>query len=113
VGDWLKVNGEAIYTTRRWAVFAEGDDIRFTRSRDGKYVYAISLKWPGESFVVKSLRAKEDSHITLLGTTANLKWHQDKNGLVVQIPSEVASHKPCAQAYVFKVEAQPYRESYE
>jgi alpha-L-fucosidase len=113
VGDWLKVNGEAIYTTRRWDVFAEGDDIRFTRSRDGKYVYAISLKWPGESLAVESLRAKEGSRIILLGTTADLKWRQDKQGLVIQIPSQIANHKPCAQAYVFKVEAQPYRKSYE
>jgi alpha-L-fucosidase len=113
VGDWLKVNGEAIYDTRPWTVYKEGEDIRFTRSRDGKYVYPISLKWPGESLVLKSLRAIEGSRMTLLGTRATIKWRQDKGGLVVQIPLEVASPKPSAQAYAFKVEALPHRESYE
>jgi len=113
VGDWLKVNGEAIYNTRRWDIYQETDDIKFTRSKDGKHVYAISMKWPGESFTVKSLRAREGSQVTMLGVKGNLKWRQGKDGLVIQIPASIAKNKPCAQAYVFKVEAQPFRESYE
>ena len=35
-GEWLKINGEAIYATRprEGSLWREGDDIRFTRSKD-------------------------------------------------------------------------------
>ena len=108
-GDWLRVNGEAIYNTRRWDAYQEGDDIRFTRSKDGTYVYAISMKWLGRSFRVQSVRAREGSAITLLGVKGKLKWRQNKDGLVIDIPESITMHKPCAQAYVFKIEAQPFQ----
>ena len=113
VGDWLKVNGEAIYGTRRWDVYKEGNDIRFTRTKDSRYVYAISLKWPGEILALKSLRAREGSPVTMLGVKGDLRWRQDKDGLVIRIPASIAKNKPCAQAYAFKIEAQSFRERYE
>jgi len=47
-GVWLQVNGEAIYGTRpyegvRWA---EGDTVRYTRSKNRSFVYAIMTGWP-------------------------------------------------------------------
>ena len=111
VGDWLKVNGEAIYNTRPWNVYKE-DDVRFTRTKDNKYVYAISLKWPGQALQLRSVRAKQGSPITMLGVKGHLKWQQDKAGLNIQIPSAVEEKRPCKQAYAFKIEAQPYQESY-
>lgn len=109
VGAWLRGNGEAIYGTRPWNVFKEGDDLRFTQSRDGKYLYAIALKWPGKTFAIRSARAVAGSRIEMLGTRHNLQWHQSKDGLTVEIPQSIEQHKPCDQAYVFKIEAQPFQ----
>ena len=46
VGRWLAVNGEAIYKTRPYQSWHDGDPIRYTRSKDSTAVYAIALKWP-------------------------------------------------------------------
>jgi alpha-L-fucosidase len=111
-GAWLRVNGEAIYGTRPWNVFKEEEDLRFTQSRDGKYLYAIALKWPGKTLTIRSARAIAGSRIEILGTQQQLKWNQSEDGLTVEIPQSIEQHKPCDQAYVFKIEALPFQLSY-
>ncbi|HEY3770801.1 MAG TPA: alpha-L-fucosidase [Candidatus Angelobacter sp.] len=110
-GAWLRVNGEAIYKTRPWNIFHEGEDIRFTQSEDKNYLYAISLKWPGKTMVIRSVRAVEGSEIVMLGAAHKLRWHQDNQGLVIEIPQALDQRKPCDQAYTFKIQAQPFQAS--
>ncbi|MDZ4716886.1 MAG: alpha-L-fucosidase, partial [Roseiflexaceae bacterium] len=74
IGEWLALNGEAIYGTRPWKVFGEGptqvsegaftdtkrapftgQDIRFTAK--GADFYATMLAWPGEQVTIHSLAA--------------------------------------------------------
>jgi alpha-L-fucosidase len=110
VGDWLKVNGEAIYGTRSWTPWKEAEDIRFTRSKDAKYVYAISLSWPGERFRLRSVTPRPGTTVRLLGVSKPLEWNMDElDGLVVKLPARLqeAAKRPCQQAYVFKLEGQP------
>ncbi|MBK6903994.1 MAG: alpha-L-fucosidase, partial [Saprospirales bacterium] len=46
IGEWMKVNGEAIYNTRMYKVFGEGERIRFTQSKDGAVVYIYFFDFP-------------------------------------------------------------------
>ncbi len=104
VGDWLRINGEAIYNTRPRTAFREGSNIWFTTTKDGRYIYTISTKWPGRQLSVQSVQAVSGSQIFMLGVRQPLEWRQRGETLVVDIPPEVAEHRPCKQAFAFKIQ---------
>ena len=101
VGAWLTTNGEAIYATRTWKRFTQGDDIRFTESKNGVYLYAIALKWPGKSLVLNSVHAEPGSRLTMLGSADALNWHQQGDDLVIDLPDSPGRTE--GQAWAFKI----------
>jgi alpha-L-fucosidase len=103
VGKWMAVNGEAIYATRPYSTFREGDDIRFTRSKDGRTLYAISLKWPGKALRMKLVKMERDTEIELLGNKGKLAWHRDGDAVVIEIPEPVQRRLPCEYAWAFRI----------
>ena len=95
-GEWLRVNGEAIYGARCWETHEDGD-VRFTRK--GDTLYAIALEWPEEELKLSSLAGKEVLRVEMLGLAEPLKWKQASDGLIIQLPSK----RPCRYAYAFKI----------
>jgi len=61
------------------------------------------MKWQGETFHIKSLRAKKGSKISMLGVPGELKWRQDENGISIEYPSYKSLLTQCAYAWVFKI----------
>jgi len=111
-GAWLRINGEAIYNTRPRPgdLWKESEAVRFTRTKDNRFVYALCLRWPGQTLTLKSLRAKEGSSITLLGLETPLPWTQDRGtGLVIKLPvaGQEQARRPANIAYAFKIEEEP------
>ena len=110
-GEWLRVNGEAIYDTRPRDVglWHEGDHVRFTRSKDDRFVYAITDEWPGDGLTLGTVRAREGSAVTMLGTTEPLEWTQGSGGLSVRLPASLQdpARRPCRIAWVFRIRAGP------
>lgn len=74
VGQWLKVNGEAIYGSRPWIVANQGDSIHFTQSKDKKFLYVIHKGWPEKGIAIPGLYIDPSAKITMLGSGRELKW---------------------------------------
>lgn len=126
IGDWLEMNGEAIYETRTWKIPSEGPmktfkhkpdrgiiywdyrnqskqgEIRFTKK--GDYMYTIFLDWPKDEFRIKSLgkkmipKARIES-IELLGHKGKLDYEQTEEALSIKPPTK----RPCKYAYAFRI----------
>jgi len=96
VGEWLRVNGEAIYGTRPWETFKDGN-VRFTRK--GNTLYAIALEWPEEELRLTSLAGKPVLNVELLGSSEAIAWKAEPDALVIQPPSR----RPCKYAYAFRI----------
>jgi alpha-L-fucosidase len=107
VGDWLKVNGAGIYSTRERAgeLWSEGADLRFTRTKDNKTVYAFTLKWPGDKLLLRSVRPAKGSAIRMLGMSEPLKWSVSGDAVEVQLPPGMQdeSRRPCHFAWAFQI----------
>jgi alpha-L-fucosidase len=109
-GLWLRVNGEAIYATRprNGTNWSEGDTVRFTRSKDWRFSYAILTKWPGRKITLKTVRPKPNSKVTLLGLNSALSWTYDSDrGTTVIFPESLQQsvNRPCNYAWTLKFEA--------
>lgn len=89
IGNWLEINGTAIYSTRKWKYTNEYDWIRYTTDKNNKNVNAIMLKWPGAKLNLKRVKPEPGSSILLSGYDNNLNWKfNDKEGLTIFFPGE-------------------------
>jgi alpha-L-fucosidase len=129
MGDWLKKYGEAVYSTRAWVKYGEGPtlmgsaqgvfgapaegkagDVRFTRSKDNKTLYAILLGWdegqkeiiltslPSNRFNIKTLRSVELINGEK-GKYLPLNYEQNEGGLIIDLPDRSFEE----MAYVIKL----------
>jgi len=90
LGDWLHVNGEAIYGTHPWkraeGATVEGIPVRFTQKDSS--AYALLLGDAKMSTVtLKSLTPAAGAKIYLLGSDGPLSWSQEGADVRISLPS--------------------------
>lgn len=124
MGEWMEINGEALFNTRPWKIYGEGptkvnkghhsekhnkdaghEDIRFTTK--GDVLYATSLGWPDDGvFTIESLakgnpyESRMIQNVHFISGNNQVDWKQNRDALKIQVDGSM----PCEAAYVFRVE---------
>jgi alpha-L-fucosidase len=107
IGDWMKVNGEAIYRSRPISPYQSGK-ICFTANPDGT-IYAIYLAGAEEKCLpdtvrISGIQTRGGLSISLLGASGDLKWGIGRNSeLLVYIPFALQKKPPCKYAWTFRI----------
>lgn len=103
IGAWMKTNSEAIYGTRMFTVFGEGENIRFTQSKDHRAHYVFLFEFPenGKILLTKMPFSSKNT-VRMLGTDKPLRWSQTPAGVEISIPAtaKIAS----SHVWVLKME---------
>ena len=115
ITEWMTVNSEAIYETRPWSTFGEGphrvaagafhgdsvsnlgaNDVRFTRTKDSRVIYAIILGLPTQEMTIQALGLSGANSpgriekLEVLGARRAAAWKQTAKGLTVTVPESIA-----------------------
>jgi len=108
IGEWMKVNGNAIYATRPIAPYKERN-ICFTQNKNMS-VNAIYLAAKEETTLpatvkIKGLKPAPKASIQLLGYSKGLKWKTENGETTITIPAALQKSPPCKYAWSFLISA--------
>lgn len=122
IGQWMQINGDAIYGTTPWKTSREGptvlemagtehrekygfnaeftdQDFWFTQKGDNLYV--IAFRWPKNGqLAIASLAREKIESIELLGSDSEIKWKKNKENVSVNLSKAEQSSQ---YGYVLKV----------
>lgn len=109
LGEWLNVNGRAIFETRPWTRAegicrsAQGETpVRFTKKADA--VFATLLGIPsGTEIVLSDVDANAVRNVKLLGQDAPLAWRVENDALVVAMPNGMPAACVAAEACCLEI----------
>lgn len=103
IGDWLTVNGEAVYgsTAVKEKIFSHDKHVYF--SQHDTDIFVITTRWPEKNIVIQGNCTDNIHAVSLLGSDCTIDWNRDSSGLSIIPPDLSPITVPCNHAYVFKL----------
>jgi len=101
IGQWLAVNGDCIFETRKWKDAEKQLDksLAFTTKDSDLFVICKDLNRP--SISVGGVSPKS---VSMIGSAKLINWKQTGNTVEIEIPGFLPGQLPCDHAWVFKLE---------
>ena len=105
ISAWMKINGEGIYSSKSVAPYSTGN-IYYTKAKNDKAIYAFMLADQNKVVLPATISVKvnKPKKVTLLGSKQHLKWKQQGDGLVINIPASLQQNSGLNEAACFKME---------
>lgn len=102
LGDWLAVNGEGIYGSRKCSVQGLPDYAVATRRGDNVYVFCE--KFPvGEDICLRGDMFDSDCSVSLLGSRKKIAYAATRGQVQFRIPMLGVDDMPCRCVYGFRI----------
>ncbi|XP_072103523.1 tissue alpha-L-fucosidase-like isoform X3 [Mobula birostris] len=106
LGQWLRVNGEAIYASTPWRVQKENSSNIIWYTSKGSSVYAVFTKWPTDNTLkLDSPKTSPSTTVTMLGIPQPLKWKTSPTeGLLIFLSPLSPLTVPSKNGWTLKME---------
>ncbi len=105
-GSWMKVNGEAIYGTRKVAPYYDGP-LYHTEKKDGSARYLIYCLKEGESIppevAVRGYVPKAGATIDIIGFKGSVRYQKSGDGILVRLPGSFSQKAGLPFAFVLRI----------
>ena len=103
MGEWLEVNGEAIYKTRKRKASSQvnGEQKLYFTTQAG-HIFCLFDHWSDE-ITIDLLEGEEVTEVELLGWKGEVAWQSNGRSLGIQLPCMGPDELPCQHAWTLKI----------
>jgi len=105
MGQWMKVNGEAIYGTRALEPYKEGKVCISKKGNNTLYIYYLAddgEKMPSQ-LGMTTFSLPKGALVSMVGTGTPLKWSKTGTGFTITIPQKIRNAPPSKYVWVMEV----------